>query len=344
MSDQRDPRRMPPGPPPGPPPGRPAPPPPPRGARPVPPPAPGPRRPPPPPHGRPPAPRPAPPPQDGRPPFRPDRPGPPPLLTHEESGAGHVEPVAASAGNGRTTAVAAPPSRRTGGGGGGRPPGGPRRRSGAAAGGPAPSGLRRWWPQWSRRRWILTGLGVLVLGPILAFAIGWLMFTVPTADDVKVSQVATFTYADNAPLAVVRPDNVNRVERSALPGAAARAAGRAGGRGPVVHVEPRLRRQRHRARRVEPAHRRVRRRVDDHPAVHQGDHRPGPVLAVAASTRRSCSRSKISKEYTKDQILENYLNAIYLGRGAYGIQAASQAYFGKNVQDLTPSEWPCSPG
>ena len=47
---------------------------------------------------------------------------------------------------------------------------------------------------------------------------------------------------------------------------------------------------------------------------------------------------KISQEQTKDQILENYLNAIYFGRGAYGIQAASQAYFGKDVKELTVAE------
>ena len=47
---------------------------------------------------------------------------------------------------------------------------------------------------------------------------------------------------------------------------------------------------------------------------------------------------KISQEQSKDQILENYLNVIYLGRGAYGIQAASQAYFGKDVKDLSVSE------
>jgi membrane peptidoglycan carboxypeptidase len=47
---------------------------------------------------------------------------------------------------------------------------------------------------------------------------------------------------------------------------------------------------------------------------------------------------KITRERTKDEILEGYLNVIYFGRGAYGIQAASQAYFGKNVGDLTVSE------
>ncbi|UQX88529.1 penicillin-binding protein [Jatrophihabitans telluris] len=47
---------------------------------------------------------------------------------------------------------------------------------------------------------------------------------------------------------------------------------------------------------------------------------------------------KLSREYSKDTILENYLNTIYFGRGAYGIQAAAKAYFGVNVQQLTVSQ------
>jgi len=48
--------------------------------------------------------------------------------------------------------------------------------------------------------------------------------------------------------------------------------------------------------------------------------------------------AKLTKRESKDQILQDYLNTIYFGRDAYGIQAASQAYFGKNVQNLTVSE------
>jgi membrane peptidoglycan carboxypeptidase len=48
--------------------------------------------------------------------------------------------------------------------------------------------------------------------------------------------------------------------------------------------------------------------------------------------------AKITKQRSKDQILEDYLNTIYFGRGAYGIQAASQAYFGENVHKLTVSQ------
>ena len=47
---------------------------------------------------------------------------------------------------------------------------------------------------------------------------------------------------------------------------------------------------------------------------------------------------KLSRDQTKEQVLENYLNTIYFGRGAYGIQAASQAYFGKDVQDLNEAQ------
>jgi len=48
--------------------------------------------------------------------------------------------------------------------------------------------------------------------------------------------------------------------------------------------------------------------------------------------------TKISRNTPKEQILENYLNIIYFGRQAYGVQAASHAYFGKDVKDLTVSE------
>lgn len=44
---------------------------------------------------------------------------------------------------------------------------------------------------------------------------------------------------------------------------------------------------------------------------------------------------QIEKVYNKDEILAMYLNTVYFGRGAYGIQAAAQAYFGVDVEDLT---------
>jgi penicillin-binding protein 1A len=44
---------------------------------------------------------------------------------------------------------------------------------------------------------------------------------------------------------------------------------------------------------------------------------------------------QIERSYTKEQILELYLNQIYLGHGAYGAEEASRFYFGRHVEDLT---------
>ena len=48
--------------------------------------------------------------------------------------------------------------------------------------------------------------------------------------------------------------------------------------------------------------------------------------------------SKLEKTYTKNQILEGYLNTIYLGHGCYGIDAASRYYFNKSSIDLNLQE------
>ncbi|GAB3595621.1 hypothetical protein GCM10027446_21210 [Angustibacter peucedani] len=44
---------------------------------------------------------------------------------------------------------------------------------------------------------------------------------------------------------------------------------------------------------------------------------------------------KVEQVESKNQILENYLNTIYFGRGAFGVETASKAYFGKSAQDLS---------
>src|SRR5215813_656153 len=47
---------------------------------------------------------------------------------------------------------------------------------------------------------------------------------------------------------------------------------------------------------------------------------------------------RIEREFTKQQILELYVNRIYFGAGCYGVETASQAYFGKNASKLNLSE------
>lgn len=48
--------------------------------------------------------------------------------------------------------------------------------------------------------------------------------------------------------------------------------------------------------------------------------------------------ARIEREYTKEQILELYLNKMYFGAGLYGAEAASLGYFGKPARDLTVDE------
>ncbi|MER5497953.1 MULTISPECIES: transglycosylase domain-containing protein [unclassified Streptomyces] len=47
---------------------------------------------------------------------------------------------------------------------------------------------------------------------------------------------------------------------------------------------------------------------------------------------------KLNREESKDQILEGYLNTSYFGRNAYGIQAAAQAYYSKDIDEITTAE------
>jgi membrane peptidoglycan carboxypeptidase len=47
---------------------------------------------------------------------------------------------------------------------------------------------------------------------------------------------------------------------------------------------------------------------------------------------------QMEKTYSKDQILNMYLNTIYYGEGAYGIEAASVTYFNKHASELTLAE------
>jgi membrane peptidoglycan carboxypeptidase len=56
---------------------------------------------------------------------------------------------------------------------------------------------------------------------------------------------------------------------------------------------------------------------------------------VARKVREAIYALELERELSKREILERYLNTVYFGRGAYGVQAASQAYFYKNVEELS---------
>ena len=64
----------------------------------------------------------------------------------------------------------------------------------------------------------------------------------------------------------------------------------------------------------------------------------GETTSYLGKAREAILALKIAQAQDKDQVLCNYMNTIYLGRGTYGIQAAAKAYFGKDAKDLTMPE------
>jgi membrane peptidoglycan carboxypeptidase len=63
-----------------------------------------------------------------------------------------------------------------------------------------------------------------------------------------------------------------------------------------------------------------------------------PERSIQRKIKELVIAIKLENQFTKDEILENYLNTIYFGRGSYGVQTASQVYFGTNVDQLTTAQ------
>jgi membrane peptidoglycan carboxypeptidase len=213
----------------------------------------------------------------------------------------------------------------------------PTRRRRLTGGGDGP----RWPIGWRRARTlVLVGLLLAVLTPVLAFFAGWLFLTVPSPAELagQRKQVTTIMAGDGATeIGRYVPEEGNRIpvnlaqvpmhvqnavlaaeDRSfrSNPGFDVAGIGRAawkqlsGGTGGGSTI------------------------TQQYVKVATGQ----DEYSLFRKFREMIVAAKITKQESKDQILEDYLNTIYFGRGAYGIQAASQAYFAKDVQDLTVSE------
>src|SRR5512146_2668983 len=64
----------------------------------------------------------------------------------------------------------------------------------------------------------------------------------------------------------------------------------------------------------------------------------GPRRNLARKVREFILAKRLERAFTKEQILWMYLNGVYLGHHSYGVQAAAENYYRKNVQDLTLEE------
>ena len=178
---------------------------------------------------------------------------------------------------------------------------------------------------------------------MLAFAVGYVVFAVPTPDDAVNNQVALISYADGSQLTRLVPEQGNRmvVPIEAVPPhvreAVLAAEDRSFYSNPGFDLTGIAR----------AAWNQLRGGVGGGSTITQQyvkNTLVGDEASLWRKYREMVVAVKISQERSKDEILGDYLNAIYFGRGAYGIQAASQAYFGRPVQDLTSPRARCSPG
>ena len=63
-----------------------------------------------------------------------------------------------------------------------------------------------------------------------------------------------------------------------------------------------------------------------------------PARTVERKARELRLAMEVERAYAKEEILERYLNTVYLGGGAYGVKAAAESYFGRSIRTLTVAE------
>ncbi|WP_423833274.1 transglycosylase domain-containing protein [Streptomyces manipurensis] len=205
------------------------------------------------------------------------------------------------------------------------PPGGKIRRP--------RTGRRRLLPTWR----MLLG-GVLLLAILLGGALvaGYLLVDIPPANAAATAQSNVYLYSDGSQLA--RDGEVNRVNvpLSQVPRTVQEA---------VLAAEDR---DFHSERAVDP---KAMVRAAWNTATGKGtqsgstitqqyvkNYYLGQEQTIKRKAKEFFIAIKLGREKSKNYILEGYLNTSYFGRNAYGVQAAAQAYYGKDVSALTTAE------
>ncbi|MFJ7202852.1 transglycosylase domain-containing protein [Streptomyces sp. NPDC098789] len=218
------------------------------------------------------------------------------------------------------TAATAPPK-------GSRPPKGPRPPKRKR------TGWRRALPTWRMLLGAFLLLLLLISGVLIA---GYLLVKIPPANAAATAQSNVYLYSDGSPLA--RDGEVNRVNvsLSEIPRSVQEA---------VLAAEDR---DFYSERAVDP---KAMLRAAWNTATGKGtqsgstitqqyvkNYYLGQEQTVERKAKEFFIAIKLGREKSKDYILEGYLNTSYFGRNAYGIQAAAQAYYGKDVSKLTTAE------
>jgi len=195
---------------------------------------------------------------------------------------------------------------------------------------------------WVRRAAYLCA-AVLVLLPIVTFTMAYFIVDIPKPGDLRTNQVSTILASDGSEIAKIIPPEGNRVDVNInqVP----------------VHVRRAVIAAEDRNFYSNPGFDfRAFARAINNDLFGGGDLQGGSTItqqyvknAMVGSAQHGFSglmrkakelviATKMSGEWSKDDVLQAYLNIIYFGRGAYGISAAAKAYFDKPVEQLTVSE------
>ncbi len=222
------------------------------------------------------------------------------------------------------------------------PPRGPRPPGGGGGDGGQPPGSARHVNWKLVRRGLIVCAALLILLPMITFGMAYAIVDVPKPGDIRTNQVSTILASDGSELAKIVPPEGNRVDVNIdqIP----------------VHVRDAVMAAEDRDFYTNPGFsftgfaRAFKNNVfggdlQGGSTITQqyvknalvGDARTG-IGGLVRKAKELVISTKMSREWSKDQVLQSYLNIIYFGRGAYGISAASKAYFDKPVEQLTVAE------
>jgi membrane peptidoglycan carboxypeptidase len=222
-----------------------------------------------------------------------------------------------------------PPPPPGGGGPSGRPPG-PR----------APRGRQVNWKVLRRVAYALVAASIVL--PIITFAMAYFIVDVPKPEDIRTAQVSTILASDGSDLARIVPPEGNRVDVTIdkIPESVRDAAMAAEDRdfytNPGFSFKGFFRAFKNNLFGGD---------LQGGSTITQqyvknalvGDARSGVGGAIRKAKELVIS-TKMANEWSKDQVMQAYLNIIYFGRGAYGVSAAAHAYFNKPIEQLDVAE------
>jgi membrane peptidoglycan carboxypeptidase len=224
-----------------------------------------------------------------------------------------------------------------------RPPVGPPPTGGggSSSGGPKPPNSRNInWKVIRRVGYALVAASIVL--PIITFAMAYFIVTVPKPEDIRTAQVSTILASDGSELAKIIPPEGNRVDVSIdqipehVRDAAMAAEDRDFYTNPGFSFKGFFRAFKNNLFGGD---------LQGGSTITQqyvknalvGDARDG-VGGMIRKAKELVISTKMANEWSKDQVMQAYLNIIYFGRGAYGVSAASQAYFGKPIEQVNVAE------